>query len=52
MAQKIEAQIDQPETLTQQELRKRELEREEAEERAFAELIRSPLGRAVMHSRR
>jgi len=32
--------------------RQREIEREEAEERAFAELANSPEGRCIMHPRR
>jgi len=45
-------QPDRADNLTQQELRQREIEREEAEERAFAELVRSDWGQAVMHPRR
>ena len=40
-----------PETLTQREARARELEREEAEERAFSELAASSWGQAVLRER-
>ena len=52
MAQKIEARIDQPETLTQREARARELEQEVEEEKLFAELAASPLARAILRERR
>jgi len=45
-------QLDHAENLTRQELCQRELEREEAEEKAFAELVRSPEGQCIMHPRR
>ena len=39
---------DQPESLSQREARQREIEKEKAEEEAFAALANSPEGRCIM----
>ena len=52
MPQKLDDQSDRTENLSQREARQRELEKERAEEEAFAALARSPWGQAILRQHR